>query len=153
MPEFTTKAPPMALVELPMTVHAPKQAREYIAAVCAAAGLEADIVAMVLIVVSELVTNAVRHVGHGLVSLDWELRNGRLIVDVGDDAPQKLPHAQWVSDDTEGGRGLLLVLSFTEQYVVMRADGHASRPPRKISRVAFPCSIAGLGRAFARRVA
>jgi anti-sigma regulatory factor (Ser/Thr protein kinase) len=73
-------------------------------------GLEA-LVDGVMLVVSELVTNAIVH-GRGTVSLSMELRDGYLRVAVQNDVPARpaiRPAVQIVSDDTEHGRGLHLV--------------------------------------------
>ncbi|WP_439681357.1 ATP-binding protein [Embleya sp. MST-111070] len=138
-----TEAPPEPLLTLPLSIHAPRQARRHIATVCLVTGLDPDVTDVVLLVVSELVTNVLRHVGHGSVTLAWELRADRLIIDVGDEAPDEFPELRTAEDDAEAGRGLRLVLAFTDQYAVIRVEGSAPQPPRKITRVAFLCPAAG----------
>ncbi|WP_161500919.1 ATP-binding protein [Embleya scabrispora] len=137
---------------MPLSIHAPRRARRHIAKVCLGAGLDPDVTDGVLLVVSELVTNVLRHVGHGSVTLAWELREDRLIIDVGDEAPDELPRLRSKADDEtdgdyedeeEAGRGLRLVPAFADQYTVIRVDGSASHPPRKLSRVAFLRSSPG----------
>ncbi|MFF8288240.1 SpoIIE family protein phosphatase [Streptomyces sp. NPDC016309] len=66
------------------------------------------------LVVSELVTNAVRYGGHGPVSLRL-LRNGSLICEVSDRSNTS-PRIRRAATTEEGGRGLFLVAQFTKSW-------------------------------------
>ncbi|WP_255115193.1 ATP-binding protein [Streptomyces sudanensis] len=69
-----------------------------------------------VLVVSELVTNAIRH-GRGEVGLKVTVLTGELLIEVGDrsTAPARLRTA---GDDDEDGRGLLLVTALARTWGV-----------------------------------
>ncbi|WP_228388893.1 ATP-binding protein [Streptomyces jumonjinensis] len=74
----------------------------------------ASVMAEALLVVSELVTNAVQH-GDGTVQLRVEHHVCELRIAVTDNSPQ-MPVLREASDDDEGGRGLLLVDAIAEKW-------------------------------------
>jgi anti-sigma regulatory factor (Ser/Thr protein kinase) len=80
------------------------------------AGLAAGSLDIVLVLTSELVTNAIRH-GVGPVSLQvvWDTSGVR--VDVYDDSPQR-PVLRGIDQDAPNGRGLLLVDALSDSWGV-----------------------------------
>lgn len=64
------------------------------------------------LVVSELVGNAIRHTLGHVVTLTLTLRDGRLLVEVWDDA-QHVPSAGSAGSESETGRGLMLVTALS----------------------------------------
>ena len=103
----------------------PAQARRAVVECAARLGLDAEqsVVDDLLVVVSELVTNAVRH-GAPPVRLELLADADAVRVAVGDSAPD-LPVPRAVDDDAEGGRGMLLV------ELLARAHGVLEQPPGK----------------------
>ncbi|MFD7130629.1 ATP-binding protein [Streptomyces sp. NPDC059894] len=75
-------------------------------------GLE-DLVGEVMVIMSELLANALLHSGTELIVLDVRVRDGFLVVTVIDGMPG---HATLrpAADDAESGRGLVLVESLAE---------------------------------------
>jgi len=94
-------------VVLPADVTAPRTARAFLAAACCGRH-EAEVVQEAQLLVSELVTNAVRY---GAPPIELQVRcagDDRLQVRVRDSEP-RAPRAAEAGPDAESGRGLLLV--------------------------------------------
>ncbi|MHA4773765.1 SpoIIE family protein phosphatase [Streptomyces sp. MSC1_001] len=72
-----------------------------------------DLVFTTEVVVSELVTNAIRH-AFGLIGLRL-IRDRSLICEVSD-SQHTSPHARYAGSDEEGGRGLFMVAQLTEHW-------------------------------------
>ena len=102
--------------------HGPGQARRAVAECASRLGLDA-VVDDLLLVVSELVTNAVRY-GAPPVRLEVLADADVVRVAVGDGDPG-LPRPRTVDDDSEGGRGMLLV------EMLAREHGVRAHPPGK----------------------
>ncbi|MEV5434092.1 ATP-binding protein [Streptomyces sp. NPDC052701] len=83
------------------------------------AGLDHDVVHTAALVISELLTNAVRHAGAGRILLSVRLTGIVLRIEVCDSS-SSLPRPGLPDDDSESGRGLLLVSAL--------ADRHGVRP-------------------------
>jgi anti-sigma regulatory factor (Ser/Thr protein kinase) len=77
-----------------------------------------------LLVVTELVTNAVRH-GGSRVTLAVTLAEGRLLLEVADEAPGR-PTVRDPGWESTGGRGLLLVQAVSTRWGVRPADPGAA---------------------------
>ncbi|MER6717664.1 MULTISPECIES: ATP-binding protein [Streptomyces] len=71
----------------------------------------------VALVTSELLTNAVRHAGHGPISVAAELNDGRVRIEVCDSSPV-LPKAGLPGADDETGRGLPIVAALAARHDV-----------------------------------
>jgi len=108
---------------LPSSLDAPTRARHLVAAACTAWHLP-QLVEDAEIVVTELVTNAMRHAGGGDVELIVILRDRFLHLSVSDDSSEP-PRMRLPDPDTcEGGRGLLLVDSVASAWgCTPRSDG------------------------------
>lgn len=100
------RAPPGATLDLTEDLDSAARARRFVEAQCEAWGFDA-IVDDALLVVSELVTNAVVHAG-SQSALRLVPGGGTLRIEVADDGPAA-PDPQLAGDHDEHGRGLLLV--------------------------------------------
>ena len=98
--------------DLSTVADARRAAREWLFGVH---GADADLVDTVLVVVSELVTNAIRHGGTGWVLTLTAARDGGVLVRVGDSGPG-IPAAVLAGDDDTSGRGLALVRALSSAW-------------------------------------
>lgn len=94
-------------LRLPPSASAPAQARQFLRTRLSGAAVPTDLTDTVLLLTSELVTNAVLH-GRSEVEVELSSPDGRLRVAVSDENSR---HPLRVEDDTEAldGRGLLLI--------------------------------------------
>ncbi|MFC7866340.1 ATP-binding protein [Streptomyces murinus] len=67
------------------------------------------------LVAAELITNAVRHAGHGPISAGARLSDVRLLIEVTDTSPD-VPQVGLPDTDEEGGRGLFLVATLADRH-------------------------------------
>ena len=86
----------------------PRFARDRVRGFLKDGSADADVEAATLIV-SELVTNAVRHAGTGLRVAVTRVAEGRVRIGVTDRAPSVQVQVRISPEDDEGGRGLFLV--------------------------------------------
>ena len=77
--------------------------------------LDDDVVRTAELVISELVTNSVRHTATGQVSMDVRIVNAVLRIEVCDESPV-LPELNLPEGHSENGRGLFLVAALAERY-------------------------------------
>ncbi|MDQ1694859.1 MAG: hypothetical protein QOJ03_212, partial [Frankiaceae bacterium] len=98
----------VATVDLPADYASPARARSLVMDVLAGWGLHSIVDAATLLV-SELVTNGVRHAGTGLRVTLTRLADNRVRVAVTDRAPNVAVRVRQSGEDSEGGRGLFLV--------------------------------------------
>jgi len=105
----TSSTPPAThiLAELPYLPSAVPRARQVLRESLRGAGLDEDAASVAELLVSELVTNAVKY-GQPPVWLLVELRPGLVHASVSDTSTA-LPERRSVDDDSEGGRGLLVL--------------------------------------------
>jgi anti-sigma regulatory factor (Ser/Thr protein kinase) len=82
------------------------------------------------LIVSELVTNSVRHAGVGAektIVVDVTLLNDRLRLVVGDPGAATIPHVVDRAPERAGGLGLVLVEQLSDCWGVSRDDAGATR--------------------------
>ncbi|MBO3738021.1 ATP-binding protein [Actinoplanes flavus] len=109
-----------AHLDVPLGRGAPAAARRTVNAVLAGWGFhDADWLDACAVVVSELVTNAVRH-GGGLVELSIEAHGGRVTVAVADGS-SVVPRRR--DPDGVGGRGIALIEAFSNGWTVENHHG------------------------------
>jgi anti-sigma regulatory factor (Ser/Thr protein kinase) len=106
-------------LELPATVHAPARAREAVREAINASGIPADDRWRAEMIVTELVTNAVRHGPGGPVELAIETGGRGVRCEVLDPGPG-IPHKGILRGEpaAEGGRGLYLVDQLSDSWGV-----------------------------------
>jgi anti-sigma regulatory factor (Ser/Thr protein kinase) len=97
-------------------------ARTFITDICNAAQLGEHVCATAALLVSELVTNAIRYGGSRAV-LEATAPGGLLRVAVRDDNPDLPVVGRHPSLTAEGGRGLLLVATLADDWGVESVDG------------------------------
>jgi anti-sigma regulatory factor (Ser/Thr protein kinase) len=117
--------PPHHRVILTEGIHAPARARAWLAA--QAPHLPTNTADDALLMVSELVTNAVRH-GRPDIVLSLSIASDRLrieVYDASDDMP--LVAADHPSFDRATGRGLLIVAATAEDWGVARTPGRPGK--------------------------
>ncbi|HEY7010438.1 MAG TPA: ATP-binding protein [Jatrophihabitantaceae bacterium] len=102
-------------------LHAPAHARAWVSA--RTPGLTRDTTDDALLIVSELVTNAVRH-GDGDIVVSLDVRADRMRIEVRDDSPE-LPviPTEHPPTDRPAGRGLLIVAATASDWGVERVRG------------------------------
>lgn len=110
---------------------APGRARRFLEDTCRR-WTAADVRTDAVLVISELVTNAVRHAGTEM-RVALELRDGALTVSVHDRGPG-LPRLVPAAERRLGGRGLAIVARLAEAWGVVVEDGGKAvwcrlRPP------------------------
>lgn len=116
------RARPRTRIDVEHGPHGPAQARAAVSACAAQLGLE-EVSDDVVLLVSEMVTNAIRHAAPP-VRLEIQAGDDDVVVAVRDGSPEP-PAPRRSGDDAEGGRGMLLVDMLTHDHGV-RAD-----PPGK----------------------
>ncbi|BDM67191.1 hypothetical protein HEK616_06780 [Streptomyces nigrescens] len=78
-------------------------------------GPASDVLDRAQLLVSELITNAVQHVGVGPVSVTARLASSALRIEV-DDTSAVLPQPVVLDEEAEGGRGLVLVAALADRH-------------------------------------
>lgn len=107
-------------LDLPLGVHAPATARRTLIAVLVAWGFHDEAwLEQAALIVSELVTNAVRH-GGGRLSLAAEAHDGRVLLAVADSS--SVAPRQRIPNDS-GGRGLTVIEALSARWGVRGHQG------------------------------
>lgn len=115
---------PSISLELPATPHAPTTAREALRQVAAECGVDRDQCWRAELIVTELVTNAVRHGPGGPVELAIETGGSGVRGEVRDPGPGIRHHELVRRRATEeGGRGLFLVDALSDSWGL--SDDHS----------------------------
>lgn len=107
--------PVHAAISLTAGVDAPSHARVFVREQLAGSHLPEDVVADLLVVVSELVSNAVQH-GDGDPRLELRLEGTRVRVDVGDEALDAVPTPRVQDRSASRGRGLMIITAVADQW-------------------------------------
>lgn len=108
-------------MRVPWTMSSAVDARRALVSELRAVGLDSVLVDECEIVISELVTNAVRHakpLADGKIRVNWSVRAGAVEIDVtdggGPTSPRPAPRSVW----SAGGRGLRIVGSLAHEWGV-----------------------------------
>lgn len=99
---------------------ATRSARAVVRNLCGDAAIPTDAVETAVLLVTELVSNAIEH-GGGTAVLDAAVDDGRLRVSVDDDDPT-LPAVGLAAVDAERGRGMLLVDALASRWGAARQN-------------------------------
>jgi two-component sensor histidine kinase len=110
-------------VRLPATPASAAVARQKIAADLAQAAITPDVVDDVILIATELVSNAIRHAAplpDGAVTVAWEPNPAgtSVLVRVTDGGAPGSPHRRQASDRDTSGRGLTLVHALAKRWGV-----------------------------------
>ena len=108
--------------ELKATPQAVRVARSHVADILTAWAVQEDVIDTARLLTSELATNAVVHGETGTITLEVRCFGCCLGVEVRDDS-LSVPVLRSVADDTERGRGLLLVAELAESWGYYFAAG------------------------------
>jgi anti-sigma regulatory factor (Ser/Thr protein kinase) len=146
---------PSAAVLLPYTPSSVAVARRRLTSDLDAAGIYEAAVCDAAIVVSELLSNAIRHAAplpDAQVEVTWSLDHDALRIAVSDAGDGPLPHVTEPAPGAPGGRGLGIVESLSDRWGVLREDGvttvwaqlAAPHPPvRPVTRPPVEHSVVG----------
>lgn len=116
------RAAPRTLIDVEHSLNGPAQARAAVTDCAQRLGID-EVCDDVVLLVSEMVTNAVRHAAPP-VRLELQSQADDIVVAVRDGSPTP-PAPREADDDAEGGRGMLLVDLLTADH------GVRSQPPGK----------------------
>ncbi|GAA2637791.1 ATP-binding protein [Streptomyces vastus] len=125
--------PPTYQLTTPNSPLSPKICRDTVAILLAANGHAPHLADTARTLVSEVVTNAVRHTGTPTIKLETAVLAEGVRVAVYDDGPAGLLLPSEAAQDSEGGRGLLLVQALAHTWGV----GPAYSPGRDGKHVWF----------------
>ena len=117
---------PSAAVLLPYTPSSVAEARRRLTSELAAAGIYDTAVCDAAIVVSELLSNAIRHAAplpDAQVQVTWTIDHDALRIAVSDAGDGPLPHVTQPAPGEPGGRGLGIVETLADRWGVLREDG------------------------------
>ena len=110
-------------VRVPFVPTAARTARHHLSSFLHNQRLAQPVVDDALVVISELVTNAVRHAtprGDGDLGISWALNDGDLVLAVEDGGSSRVPQVMAAGISDEGGRGLSIVSVLTRRWWVER---------------------------------
>lgn len=108
-------------VAVPHERRAVRMARRALAEELAAAGVPEDARSDAMLVLSELVSNAVRHAAplpSGEIRVRWRVRDDALHIEITDGGAGTRPHASVAALSALGGRGLDIVRTVSSQWGV-----------------------------------
>jgi anti-sigma regulatory factor (Ser/Thr protein kinase) len=118
-----------AVVLLPYTPSSVAIARRRLAADLVSAGIYESVVCDAALVVSELLSNAIRHAAPlpgSRIRVTWTLNDDALRVAVSDAGGGPLPRITQAPAAAPGGRGLGIVDSLSDRWGVLRDDGETT---------------------------
>jgi anti-sigma regulatory factor (Ser/Thr protein kinase) len=110
------RATPRTVIQVEHSLHGPAQARAAVHECVGRLGLDAQVADDVVLLVSEMVTNAVRY-AMPPVRLEIQAGTEDVVVAVRDGSP-RLPVPRHADESAEGGRGMLLVDMLTSDHGV-----------------------------------
>jgi anti-sigma regulatory factor (Ser/Thr protein kinase) len=146
---------PSAAVLLPYTPSSVAEARRRLTSELAAAGIYDTAVCDAAIVVSELLSNAIRHAAplpDAQVRVTWTLDHDAVRIAVSDAGDGPLPQVTEPAPGAPGGRGLGIVESLSDHWGVQREEGVTTvwaqlaaphRPARTAPRPPVEHSVVG----------
>ncbi|HEY5334464.1 MAG TPA: ATP-binding protein [Mycobacteriales bacterium] len=112
------------MITLPVRLDSASRARQALDCDLLARGIDGETRDDTLLIVSELVTNAIRHgrplTADGTVHVDWTVTDRGVAIEV-TDGGGGLPLAAASSDHDEGGRGLAIVDALATRWGVVDA--------------------------------
>ncbi|HEX4254335.1 MAG TPA: ATP-binding protein [Streptosporangiaceae bacterium] len=120
---------PSAAVLLPYTPSSVAEARHRLVSDLAAAGIYETAVGDVALIVTELLSNAIRHAAPlpgALVRVTWSLDHDAVRVAVSDAGDGPLPHVTEPAPGAPGGRGLGIVETLADHWGVLRDNGETT---------------------------
>lgn len=117
-PDLVCDVTPTAHRALPSSAHAPREARSFLTVRACRAHVPPEAMQTAALLVSELVTNALRH-GAPPLSMTVGCARSWLVVEVSD-ASATLPVERHTDAWAEGGRGLPLVSALSSQWGAAR---------------------------------
>ncbi|HWG15448.1 MAG TPA: ATP-binding protein [Streptosporangiaceae bacterium] len=120
---------PSAVVLLPYTPSSVAVARSRLTSDLAAAGIYETAVGDAALVVTELLSNAIRHAAPlpgAQVRVAWTIDHDALRVAVSDAGDGPLPHVTEPAPSAPGGRGLGIVETLASRWGVRRDDGETT---------------------------
>jgi anti-sigma regulatory factor (Ser/Thr protein kinase) len=120
---------PSAVVLLPYTPSSVAVARRRLTSDLAAAGIYESAVGDAALVITELLSNAIRHAAPlpgAQVRVAWTLDHDALRVAVSDAGDGPLPRVTETAPSAPGGRGLSIVESLANRWGVLRDDGETT---------------------------
>jgi len=119
----TTEDPASRRVVLPSSVTAVRSARTELASFLRDSGVRDSVVDDAVVILSELVTNAVRHASAGPgdeLRVEWTLESRRLRMRVSDGGRRSPPTLH--DQGAVGGRGLSIVAALADSWSLERAE-------------------------------
>jgi anti-sigma regulatory factor (Ser/Thr protein kinase) len=117
---------PSSIALLPWAYSSVATARWKLSVDLREAGLVGAVIGDAALVLSELLSNAIRHarpLPGALVQVSWALGDGSLTVSVRDGGSRTHPHAEHPSPSSEGGRGLAIVECLASTWGVQDSTG------------------------------
>ena len=112
------------VIRVPHERSAVRLARHAVGAQMSAAGLGSTALDDAVLVVSELVSNSVKHaapLAGGGISVSWSLESDSVHVEITDGGGGTRPHAGVVAATAMGGRGLEIVRKISREWGVTEA--------------------------------
>lgn len=109
-------------LDLPSGLDAPRVARQAFDAIHH--GLDREVEYTVKLLISELVSNSVKHCGQGSVHVEIEAIGGIVRVDVIDRGPAFIPAPRTAAPEVEGGWGLVLVDELADRWGSFHESAH-----------------------------
>ncbi len=109
-------------LDLPVGVDAPAAARRALDGIHH--GFDPELEFTVKLLISELVSNSVKHCGVGSVQVEIEATNASVRVDVIDVGPAFVPGPRTAEPDVEGGWGLVLVDELASRWGSLHQTSH-----------------------------